>query len=170
MSKKQYLWLVNCVVGILISSFWLSGCTTKSEPIEYPSSAKQQTLTPSPALTPVLSPFPTVEQRPGKEPPETTTTQENNPVLPAKDITPPPPDQLARMTLATRLGVSSGDIKILSQGAWSNTAPTCGPSSDEKQKLLFSGAHMQVILSYKNRTYEYWVFQIGDTQFAIQCQ
>ncbi|MEJ2601356.1 MAG: hypothetical protein P8Z00_23720 [Anaerolineales bacterium] len=91
-------------------------------------------------------------------------------VQPAKDVTPPPPDQLARTTLASRLGIPSSEINILSHGPWTNDTPTCNLKLTEKQKLLLSGRHMQVILSYKGRSYEYWVFQSGNDQFAMPCR
>jgi hypothetical protein len=157
---------------LLIAGVWIFGCTVRSNSVITPAldTNASSTQIPAPALSP--SPYPPGKEKGNVEPLPTgeMPPDENLPVQPAKDITPPPPARLAQADLAIRLGVSSEEINILSTGGWITTAPTCNLALNEKQKLLLNGSHMQVILSYKNRSYEYWIFQSGDTQFALPCQ
>jgi hypothetical protein len=168
-------WLSKIKKGtlfILVLNLWLSGCSMGSASMDFPSPDGQKRSSPIPVNSPVGSPYPTAKEV-GEEGPFRTPvlpSNKNPSVQPAKDFTPPPPEQLALADLAIRLGLPSGEINILSSGPWTTTPPICNLALNEKQKLLFSGSHMQVILSYKDRSYEYWVFQIGDAQFALPCQ
>jgi hypothetical protein len=157
---------------VLVLSLWLSGCSISSGSPDYSTPDRQDRSSAIPARSPAVSPYPTGNQGEGERPTSTPgpPSDQNRSVQPAKDFTPPPADQLALTTLAIRLGVPPGEINILSHGAWTNESPSCNLDMNEKQEALLFGSHMQVILSYKNRPYEYWVFQSGDVQFALPCQ
>jgi hypothetical protein len=171
-TRYGFFALGKVLLLVLLLSVWLFGCSTGSDLIETPLTEKQTITGSSSIITPAASPYPTVEENGDGEPSKIPASPQNGelPVQPAKDITPPPPDQLARADLAIHLGVPSSEIDILSHGPWLNDTPTCNLELNKKQKLLLSGKLMQVILSYKGRSYEYWVFQSGNDQFAIPCR
>jgi hypothetical protein len=170
--KHQFLGLKLGAFTLLISSAWLFGCTQQSNSVITPAADTQVSSTQILATTPTPSPYAPADLKGRNEsvPTEEMSPDENLPIQPAKDFTPPPPGQLAQADLAIRLGVSKDEIDILSTGGWVATAPGCNLALNAKQKLLLNGSHLQVMLSYKNRSYEYWVFQNGDAQFALPCQ
>jgi hypothetical protein len=171
-ARYRFLVFGKVLPSVLLLSVWLCGCTAESELIVTPVPERQTIPGSSPINTPAASPYPTAKENGDRKPSNTPTLLQNGelPVQPAKDITPPPPDQLALADLAIHLGVPSSEIKILSHSSWTDAAPTCNLVQNDKQKLLLNGSHMQVTLSYKDRSYEYWVFQTGDAQFALPCQ
>jgi hypothetical protein len=139
----------------------LASCSpTSSEP-------KSPTPTPPVSVEATVTPGLTVTARPAATEMQPDATE----ILPRNDTTAPTPVEVARVTLAGALGIDVDLVSLVSEGEWTDEVVGCDlelPAGRAAQ--LVQGEHKQVMLSAKNKPYEYWVFDsVGGVAMAFAC-
>jgi hypothetical protein len=151
--------------GTLLALFLLAACAQPPSATPPPAAASTQPAQPEVTTNPAgpASPSPAATAA--------TTLPAETQIPPRTDRETPTPVQSARLSLAARLGLKPNEISVVSEGAWTTDPIACvldlpGTGADR----LIQGEHKQVILSAKNKQYEYWVFgSAGGLALALPC-
>lgn len=164
--------------GLLVGLAWLAAaCSSSGQPAatQTPLPASPAAATTEEAVTAEPSSNPEqAEASPTQAPTQAETGSKSTEYPPKNDVRDEPAssEAMAIAQLASRLGVSADQIKVVSTGDWTSSPLPCELEMDNpKLSGALQGEHRLVTLAIKGNTYQYWVFRsVAGLPAAFACK